>query len=305
MNNTPQVSVVIATYNREAELIKTIQDLLAGDYPANRWELLVVDQTLSHTPEVQMFLEEQERAKKIRWFKPPEIEFASLTKARNFGIAKAYEPEVILFVDDDVEVKADFIEQHVRAYEDSGVGATVGRVVVPGGPQTAKKGAPVGKISWFGAFVNNYESEEPGDSGNLIGCNFSLRASILSKAGKFDEAFMGNALREDSDMAVRVLKAGFRIRFVPEALVIHKQAISGGTRSQTDRIKWYYALFYNNFLFYANNYSAWRLPFFIVHMWRPILACAFWYGQGRPQALVTPWRGIIAGIKAAREKLDR
>ena len=111
---------------------------------------------------------------------------------------------------------------------------------------------------------------------------------------------MGNALREDSDMAVRITRAGFHIRFVPKAYAVHKEAPSGGTRSQTDRIRWYYALFYNNFLFYRRFAPAWRQPFFVLHMWRPILACSFWYGKGRPAALAAPWKGMRDGWAAAR-----
>jgi GT2 family glycosyltransferase len=294
--NFPRVSVIVPTYGREKVLVETLVSLLACQYPQELWELLVIDQTKVHALETEAFLVAQPT---LHWFRPPQVGFASLTRARNFGIAHADSPDVILFVDDDVEVERDFIERHAQAYEDRSVGAAVGRVLVPGERQMAQPGAPVGRISWFGAFVNNYESIESVDAGNLIGCNFSLRAQVLAKTGPFDERFVGNALREDSDMAVRVVRAGFRIRFLPEALTLHKQDPRGGTRSQTDRIKWYYALFYNNFLFYAKFAKPWRLPFFVLHMWRPIFACAFWYGKARPEALATPWRGIRDGIRAA------
>lgn len=292
MSNQPFVSVIIPTLGREDELLETISGLQASTYPADCWELIVVDQTKNHTSKVTG----------VRLFSPPEITFASLTKARNFGISKAKNPEIILFVDDDVVVKPDFIAQHVTSFNDPKVGAVVGRVVVPGKKQELPASVPVGKITWFGAFRDNYASRTPQTVDTFIGCNFSLRATILPKTGGFDEKFKGNALREDSEMAVRVRKAGFIIQFNPEAELIHKEAKSGGTRSQTDRIQWYHALFYNNFLFYAKSYQPWRLPFFILHMWRPILVCSFYYGKGKPTALFTPWRGIRAGIRAARSK---
>ena len=295
MDAFPKVSLIIPTYNREKELVETIRSVMECEYPAEKLEVLLIDQTILHQPETLAFLSSQH----ISWYRPPEVSFTSLTMARNFGITKANSPEIILFVDDDVLVKKDFIQKHVEAFQDPQVGAIVGRVVVPGKPMLDSDG-PVGKITWFGGFINNYTNQKPSESGNLIGCNFSLRASILEKAGQFDERFIGNALREDSDMAVRVLKSGFKISFVPGAGVIHKEAVSGGTRSQSDRIKWYFALFYNNFLFYSNAYPLWRLPFFILHMWRPILACWLWYGKGSLGAFLTPWKGIIAGVKVSR-----
>ena len=299
--NTPFVSVIVPTYNREEDLVTTVRLLLNSEYPRDSWELIIVDQTLKHAPETLKYLLDLEKttAPVVRWIRPPEVQFASLTKARNLGIANASKAEILLFVDDDVEVKPEFIQSHVSGYENEKVGATVGRVLVPGGPRSAPEGAPVGRITWFGAFINNYEREQSGEAGNLIGCNFSVRKIALLRAGLFDERFMGNALREDSDMAVRILGAGFTIYFVAEALALHNQTASGGTRSQTDRIKWYYALFFNNFLFYHNWAKPWRVPFFVAHMWRPILACAFWYGKGTPSALLTPWRGIRDGIQAS------
>lgn len=305
MSSRPFVSVIIPTYNREQELIDTITSVVACAYPKDCREIVIVDQTVRHNEEVRSFLVGLERRGELRWYRPPEISFASLTKARNYGILKAHSPTYILFVDDDVLVEPDFIERHVAAFTDKAVGAVVGRVIVPGLKVVAAT-APVGRISWMGAFIDNYSSERPQDAFNFIGCNFSLRASVLPRTGGFEELFMGNALREDSDMAVRVIKAGFRIRFVPEAKLIHRQAVTGGTRSQTDRIRWYSALFYNNFLFYGRWAPAvWRVPFFVLHMWRPILVCSFWYGRGRPSALLAPWRGMRDGLRAARQSLSR
>lgn len=296
--NQLRTAIIVATYGREEVLCATLDSLLAVKHDPERTRFLVVDQTEDHQTETKQHLSKLEQACHLAWFRPPQITFASLPKARNFGIAQSKDAEILLFVDDDVEVQPDFLEQHLSAYQDSRVMATAGRVVTVNQPDTVKN-RTVGEISWFGAFAANYSGDYDKDVTDFMGCNFSLRKVILEKTGLFEEGQASrSAIREDSDMAVRVREAGGTIRFLSRAGVLHKFYPSGGTRSEQDRIRWYYGLFHDNFMFYAKHAPLWRMPFFILHMWRPILACSFYYGKGRPQALVQPWRGMRGGIRA-------
>jgi GT2 family glycosyltransferase len=296
--HTPRLSVIIPTYRREEVLIETIHSLLACEYPREMWELVVVDQTAEHTATVQKELERLAAKKEIRWFHPPEINFAATTKARNWGITHADNPEFIIFTDDDVEVKPDFFERHLEVYTDPKVGAVAGRVIVP----THTYPPPpfiTGKITWFGAFRDNFHADEILDVDNLIGCNFSLRASILQETGLFDEAFIGNAMREESDWAVRVREVGYVIRYIPQTSLLHKMSAAGGSRS-AERLNWYYHLFFNNFLFYSKHTPSWRKPFFVLHMLRPLLVCWLYYGKGNPKHLTTALCAIRDGWAAGK-----
>ena len=295
----PFVSLIIPTYKRDEPLLLTISGMLRQDYPRERYEIIVVDQTESHTEEVQRQMEAWEKEGLITWFRPPQISFAATTKARNWGVAHATDPEIIIFTDDDVEVEGGFIQAHVAAYTSGDIGAVAGKVIVPTHEYdpTAKT---VGKITWMGDFVNNFHVDFPADVDNLIGCNFSLRASTVREAGLFDERFRGNAMREETDWAVRLREAGYRIRYVPETHLLHHMVAAGGSRAVSERIRWYEDLFFNNFLFYGKHAPSWRIPFFVMHMARPILACWLVYGKGRPSAFLAPWRGIRAGLSAAK-----
>ena len=53
--NLPSISVVIPTYEREEPLVDTIADVIKQDYP--KFEVLVIDQPVSHKPETQVYLE--------------------------------------------------------------------------------------------------------------------------------------------------------------------------------------------------------------------------------------------------------
>jgi glycosyltransferase involved in cell wall biosynthesis len=54
--NWPLISVIIPTYGREEPLRDTLEDVLKQDYPA--FEVLVVDQSPTHQPETQAYLEQ-------------------------------------------------------------------------------------------------------------------------------------------------------------------------------------------------------------------------------------------------------
>jgi cellulose synthase/poly-beta-1,6-N-acetylglucosamine synthase-like glycosyltransferase len=81
---SPFISVIIPTYGREEPLVRSIEDVLKQDYP--HFEVIVVDQTRSHTPAVQTFLTETAAAGKIQLHT---LEWASLPGARNFAVRRA------------------------------------------------------------------------------------------------------------------------------------------------------------------------------------------------------------------------
>jgi len=152
--------------------------------------------------------------------------------------------------------------------------------------------------------TSNFFVEQDSYSDNMIGCNFSVRASILGRTGLFDEEFIGNANKEDSDMAVRVRECGYLIRYLPDAVISHKHFPEGGCRSETDRIQWYYCFFYNSMLFYTKHAQSWRIPFFFVYLSKTLVRCWLLEGRGRMRSLVYPMSGLLHGVKAARRSME-
>ena len=81
--NFPSISVIIPTYRREEPLKDTLDDLLKQDYPD--FEVLVIDQTATHSPEIQSYLENLANQHKISWYR---LDWASLPGARNYGVRR-------------------------------------------------------------------------------------------------------------------------------------------------------------------------------------------------------------------------
>src|SRR6266480_3192929 len=118
----PRVSAIIATYNRDAPLCSAISCVLSQDYPSNV-ELIVVDQSESHSDEVNAFLHNhQQRIRHLRQSEP------NLPKARNSGLGVAT-GELILFVDDDVLMPRDALTRLAAHHTTSEALAVSGLVV--------------------------------------------------------------------------------------------------------------------------------------------------------------------------------
>jgi GT2 family glycosyltransferase len=76
---------------------------------------------------------------------------------------------------------------------------------------------PDGRLTGF--FAANLG--EIGEVDHLIGCNMSWRRELLVKLGGLRDDYPGTEVREETDIALRVKKLGYRLLFQPEAVVTH------------------------------------------------------------------------------------
>ncbi|MGA9382837.1 MAG: hormogonium polysaccharide biosynthesis glycosyltransferase HpsN [Phormidium sp.] len=260
--NLPSISVVIPTYEREEALRSTIADVLKQDYP--NFEVIVVDQTKTHQPETQAYLEELAATEKIRWYR---LDWASLPGARNYAVRRAI-GDIIYFIDDDVEMPVDCLKNHARNYvENPEVGAVAGRVFdrmkladaqreKPGDNYTIEYLPPQAMdpgIAWY--YIDLVHTTKPQQVITARGCNMSFRREIFSKHGLyFDERFRGSAVREESDFCLRLRKTGYKIWYDPEAFLVHLGEETGGCHDISTRsLKYQMTFYHNHFLMGMKN----------------------------------------------------
>jgi GT2 family glycosyltransferase len=260
MNNWPLITVVIATYGREEALRDSIVDVLKQDYP--NFEVLVVDQTPTHQPEIQAYLEEMSGAGKIKWLR---LDWASLPGARNYAVRRA-SGEIILFIDDDVQLTPELLAAHAKNYlQNPEVGAVAGRVFDrmklgdSGGDLEIEYLPPEAMdpgIAWY--HIDLVHTIKPQQVLTTRGCNMSFRREIFTKYGlRFDERFRGSAVREESDFCLRVRKTGYKIWYDPEAHLVHLGEETGGCHDISMRSLQYQLTFYHNhFLLGLKNLTA-------------------------------------------------
>lgn len=222
MNNIKKVSVVILNWNRKEMLLDCLRSIKELDYPL--YEIIVVDNA-STDGSVQAVRE-----------KYPDVVLIENDKnygaigGKNIGLRRALQSDVeyIYMQDNDIVAAKDALTKLVEVAEaDSRVGMVGVMMYDYSKPDTILSAG--GIIDWTQNIsrgrgdnekdVGQFNKIEPVDY--LWGGALLIRKRILEKVGLFDEDYVGYWF-EDSDLSVRVSKAGFRVLFNPFAKVWHK-----------------------------------------------------------------------------------
>jgi len=239
------VSVIVPTFRREAPLRRCLEGVLAQRHPA--FEVLVVDQSPDHEPSTWTTLRNlPPHGHHIRLSGP------SVTAAVNAGVRRAG-GWLLLVLDDDVEVDdRDLLARHERHYADPRIGGVVGRIGNAERRDDLPRPAADGPLGFLSM---NFDHPYPMDVPTAAGANMSFRRELVHRLGGFDERYTANAFRWETDFSVRVTRAGYRIRYDPEARVVHHYGTPGGcdnghllARTAVSHA-WYRPFFRNNVYF--------------------------------------------------------
>ncbi len=272
------VSVAIPTFRREAVLVRTVRQVLAQEPPAD--EVLVIDQTDRHELPTEAFLDEGNTAGRIRWIRH---QLPNLPAARNRALREA-SSEVVLFIDDDVDLPKDLVARHAVNYSDPAVIAVCGRVV-----QARRPWLIASRTAWPRRLDPLYF--RPDGRERLIGIaalqggNHSVRRERVIARGGYDENYIGWGFREESDLALRLWRAGDLIVFDPEAWLTHLQEPGGGCRYEGEERPlpdWMIA--------FPGAYFAMRHLFPTREFWKEILVSNFLRSVARMPNARRPWR---------------
>lgn len=212
MTQTPLVSVVIPTFNRQRTLPRSIRSVLQQEY-ANL-ELIVVDDAST-----------DDTAAVMATFNDPRLRYIRLERnqgaatARNHGVLAA-RGEFIAFQDSDDEWLAGKLEKQVAAAVASGPGdVAVFHVKVVYGRDEARVYGP-GRVCCVPRLS---EEEQGGDfvaithRRNLISPQTLLFSrSVVEKSGLFDPLLRNN---EDWDFALRLVRHA-KVVFLDDPLVM-------------------------------------------------------------------------------------
>lgn len=216
-----RVTIAIATYNRAAEVEKTLAGLICldtTDCPDH--EILVVDNNSTDATRETVERWVPQFGDRLRYVRE---ERQGLSHARNRAIDSA-EYEVVAYLDDDVDVDPRWLKNLRDAYASGDVAAVGGRayLVYPGS-----------RPRWLGEQLEGLltrvelgPDRRPAGVGELYGVNLSFRKDWLRRAGGFrtDIGRIGTTLfgGEDDDMIERVAALGGTILYEPGAVVGHR-----------------------------------------------------------------------------------
>ena len=201
----PRVSVVVPTYKRPELLARCLDALLAQDFDAQDYEIIIADDAnRADTQQQVMLVAEKARlcGHTVRYIPVPSACSHGPAAARNAGW-RAARGKFIAFTDDDCIPQKQWLKAGVAAMVD-GVAGAAGYLMVP------LEGVPTDY---------EYNAAQLGKN-DFVTANCFYRRDVLLEVGGFDERFT-SAWREDSDLVFTLLARGAKFTTAQDAVVIH------------------------------------------------------------------------------------
>lgn len=202
--NKIEVSIVIPTFNRQESLVRTLNSFFDQTYPQENFEIIVVDGFTDNTE--QIIKDIIKSHPNLRYIKQFDRGAAS---ARNIGITHS-NGEIIGFTDDDCVVDPRWIEQAAGTLRNEDFCGVKG-ITLP-----EKKIQMKNKIFCYAdmPFSTGKESNFTYPT-----CNIFYRKKYLIEISGFDKKL---TYSEDDDLAVRLIKKGYKIHFNKKMIVYHE-----------------------------------------------------------------------------------
>jgi len=152
-----------------------------------------------------------------------EIE-GSISAARNRAAAQA-QGEILVFLDDDLEVRSGFFREILAPFQDGKVGVVGGvNVAFPGAPANQEISAILfSSVVTMARSVSRYTPRgniKETDESEIIACAMAVRKTAFLEAGGFPLDIIPC---EENVLINRIQAAGWKILYNPFAVVFHKR----------------------------------------------------------------------------------
>ncbi|WP_328540903.1 glycosyltransferase [Streptomyces sp. NBC_00344] len=223
----PRASIIVASRERPARLAGALDSLLAQDHPD--YEIVVVDNAPATTA-TRRLIEENYAPRGVRYVQEP---VPGLACAHNRGIAVA-EGSVLAFTDDDVIADPHWLTALAAPFTADPRLACVTGLILPARLTTPAQILLESHGGFTKGFApRGFDPRRPPAGDPLFpftagmfgsGANMAFRAGPLRDIGGFDPATgVGTPARGGDDLYAftRIVAAGHRLRYTPDALVWH------------------------------------------------------------------------------------
>lgn len=217
-----RLSIVVATYNRANDLVRTLESLVCQTWPAEEWECVAVDNNSKDN--TRELFEEFRAAHPNLNLKIVGESNQGLSWARNRGIAESC-GEIIAIIDDDETVNPDFVRGYIELFEAHPEASAAGGRVIPyyvdGRPRWMSRYTerPIAGTLDLGPAVKPFVKGYP------AGGNMAMRRKCVEELG----AFATNLGRtgsnplggEEKEIMYRFAAAGKEIYYTPTPAIYH------------------------------------------------------------------------------------
>jgi len=229
-----RATVALCTYNRAELLRQTLAGIAAQNFPADRFEILVVDNnSRDHTRDVvAAFAASSPAPRHLLETKQ------GLDHARNRAIAEA-RGDIIVFGDDDILLAPDWLAQMLAPFSAAPATAekigAVGGEVIPVFPD----GLPPWVAEWHAPLAFRADAGPLAARHSPMGANLAIPKKIFTDLGPFHTALDRSGKNlfggGDAEMIRRIRTAGYSVWFAPAAAVQHQMPASRTTFSYAAR----------------------------------------------------------------------
>ena len=227
-SDTPRVSIVMPVYNKIAYTSACLRSLAAhaGAIP---FEVIVVDDASSDATATR--LADVDGIRVVR-------------NAANLGFvgscnagAAAAKGELLVFLNNDTQVTAGWLDALVRCIDEAPDAGLVGAKLIYPDSRLQEAG---GIIFSDGSGWNYGRFDDPDDpryafrreADYCSGAAILVRTDLFRRLGGFDMRY-APAYYEDTDLAFAVRAAGYKVYYEPASTVVHFEGITSGTDTST------------------------------------------------------------------------
>jgi GT2 family glycosyltransferase len=234
-----KVVILILNYNKVNDLIECLESICRLDY--SPFDVVVCDNGSTDGSPVEV----QKKFQNVHVIRLPE----------NLGIVKARIVETefvkhnfifdfVLFLDNDTVLRSDFLDELIRGFSiEKDTGITCGKtytnfntkIIMSAGVAVNLFTGLIGDRGYGQLDDGQYDSVSEVDA--CGGFGFLISREALLSAGEFDKRYNFYGW-EDIDFSFRVKKNGYKILFIPSAVMCHKGTKLGrGPKPEYERSK--------------------------------------------------------------------
>lgn len=205
-------SIIIPTYNRLEKISKALASIDKIDFDVDDFEVIVVDDGSTDGTEKYISNLKNKIKYKITYIYQKN---SGPSAARNKGIRIA-KGNYVLIIDSDCMVDKNILKQYIKYLPDDSLGG-IGGNILPEGEDILSS-----YLDYTGAWRPGNRN---GEINYIVTANALFIKKVIEEVGFFDEDFRQPG-GEDPEICERIIKKGYKLKYNPDAIVIHSHRTS-------------------------------------------------------------------------------
>ncbi|MGP3691512.1 glycosyltransferase [Streptomyces sp. IBSNAI002] len=223
------VTVIVPCHNEEAVVDRLVRSLLALDYPRKLLQLIIVDDGSTDATSDRLKTWEERHPGRLLVLRRP----GGGGKSGALNHASRYATgDVIVVYDADHAPEPKALRYLAACFDDPNVGAAQGRCVIGNGRDSLL--SRLVSIDYLGGYIVGEQGRSAyAGMPSYGGANCAVRHSVLRDIRGWNE----RSLTEDTDLTLRVMLAGHKVQYEPDALD-YEEAVTTPRAYWRQRRRW-------------------------------------------------------------------